>query len=56
MASHRNGTKTKNAERLIPLLYPVVKPALTYRQFNRRLEKLRRRSALELVASALPVG
>ncbi len=35
-----NGTKTMNAERLIPLLYPVVKPALTYRQFNRRLEKL----------------
>ncbi len=35
-----NGTKTENAERLIPLLYPVVKPALTYRQFNRRLEKL----------------
>ena len=35
-----NGTKTEHAERVIPLLYPVVKPSLTYRQFNRRLEKL----------------
>jgi hypothetical protein len=34
------GTKTANAERVIPLLYPVAKPGLTYRQFNRRLEKL----------------
>ena len=35
-----NGTKTENAERVVPLLYPVTKPSLTYRQFNRRLEKL----------------
>ncbi len=35
-----NGTKTENAERVVPLLYPVIKPSLTYRQFNRRLEKL----------------
>ena len=35
-----NGTKTENAERVVPLLYPVTKASLTYRQFNRRLEKL----------------
>ncbi len=35
-----HGTNTKNAERIIPLLYPIVQPALTYRQFNRRLEKV----------------
>jgi hypothetical protein len=34
------GTKTEHAERVIPLLYPIVRPGLTYRQFNRRLEKL----------------
>lgn len=34
------GTKTENAERVIPLPYPVSRPGLTYRQFNRRLEKL----------------
>jgi integrase len=33
------GTKTENAERVIPLLYPISRPALTYRQFNRRLDK-----------------
>ena len=37
---HIKGTKTTNAERVIPLLYPVTKPGLTYRQFNRRLQKL----------------
>ncbi len=36
-----NGTKTEHAERVIPMLYPVVKPSLTYRQFNRRPEKLK---------------
>lgn len=35
------GTKTENAKRVIPLLYPVAKPGLTYRQFNRRLEKIK---------------
>ena len=37
---HVRGTKSENAERAIPLLYPITKPGLTYRQFNRRLEKL----------------
>ncbi len=32
--------KTESAQRLVPLVYPVTKLSLTYRQFNRRLEKL----------------
>jgi hypothetical protein len=35
------GTKTEHAERVTPLLYPVAKPGLTYRQFNRRCEALK---------------
>ncbi len=34
------GTKTASAVRVIPLIHPISKPGLTYRQFNRRMEKL----------------